>query len=487
MDFKNYLIISNICLVISFLMFRLLNRDETMFRQRRIYILLSIILSLTLPFSNFIIRMPQPTNVVVLNTFNEFANINSQTEIKDTINSGGFDTLSYIYFAVLALFILNILLQLLRVFWLYISNEKEDDKIVLVESRRVHSPFSFFNWIFIPKHRIREDDINSIIIHEKIHSKEYHTLDNLILEIACALMWFNPTVWIFKRYLRLIHEYLADEGSLNSGIERTSYQSLLINQVAEDKLIVIPSSFKSNYLKKRLIMMTKYKNADHNSLIKRRMIPLSSLILVVIILQGFFPVNIKGQNQPRESENKQAGKDKSEQIVVVGYGSQDSIPGNIKIRNDGTSGTLFIIDGKEVNRDVFESLSPDRIQSISVLKNKEQMKIYTQKDFDGVIVITTKKDYEGTNEKPQQMNTIVVRGYGTPDSTTAKGIEIRSTGDSNLKNTLFIIDEKEMSREDFENLKPDRIKTMTVIKNKDQMKIYTSKDYDGVIVVTTKQ
>jgi beta-lactamase regulating signal transducer with metallopeptidase domain len=77
-----------------------------------------------------------------------------------------------------------------------------------------------------------------------------------------------------KRDIHLLHEYLADEGTLNSGVETITYQSMLINQVAEEHLVVIPSSFNNNNLKKRLIMMTQKKNDGHNGLLRRKFIPL---------------------------------------------------------------------------------------------------------------------------------------------------------------------------------------------------------------------
>jgi hypothetical protein len=65
---------------------------------------------------------------------------------------------------------------------------------------------------------------------------------------------------------------------------------------------------------------------------------------------------------------------------------------NIVIRSvDGKSNNmLYVVDGKEVTKDVFEKMSPETFESLSVLK-AESTKIYTKKDVDGVIVVTTKK------------------------------------------------------------------------------------------------
>lgn len=538
MDLIHYLIIANIALTISFLLFIFINRDETMFRQRRIFIILSVVLSLLLPLSGLRIQLPHSeTNIIIMQSPDEITSVDQVSQNQ----SSGWDftnTITYIYIIISLLIVSNILFQIIRVLRLYFSSEKKEGKIIYLKNDDIRIPFSFFRWVFIPQ-QIKSDDLNGIIIHETVHAKELHTLDNIILGIACAIMWFNPFIWLMKRSLHLIHEYLADEGTIEQGMETTSYQSLLVNQVAEEHLLVISSGFNNNNLKKRLIMMTKNKGANHNSISGKKMIPLSVLILAVSMLQGFYPVNINAQNSNKQQQSKQQEQDKekkSKEVIVTGYGkpdpnnnyivdgvyaknidniNPDSIESVNVLKEDNTiivrtrsyarksadgknngihirasGGTneniLFVIDGKEATKDVFEQLSPDQMQSIQVVKDKEQMKIYTEKNFDGVILITTKKDFENKPEKTGS-TTIVVRGYGKQDSISPKHVEIRKEGGGNMGNTLFIVDGKEVSREYFEGIYPENIQSVTVINDKDQMKIYTRKDYDGVIVITTKK
>lgn len=62
-------------------------------------------------------------------------------------------------------------------------------------------------------------------------------------------------------------------------------------------------------------------------------------------------------------------------------------------KSDGEelSNTLVIIDGvKHPEKDAFLSVDPDKIQSVDVIKDKKMMKKYTDKDYEGVIIITTK-------------------------------------------------------------------------------------------------
>jgi hypothetical protein len=244
------------------------------------------------------------------------------------------------------------------------------------------------------------------------------------------------------------------------------------------------------------------------------------------MLQGFYPVLAQNNNNQQQiKQQDQVKKKNSKEVFVIGYAKPDSNsnyivdgvyaksieninPDSIESVNvlkedktiivrtrsyarksaDGKSkNMLYVVDGKEVTKDVFEKLPPEQIQSVTVLKDKEQMRIYTEKDFDGVIDIKTKKDFKSTGEKTGSMKTVVVTGYGKQDSIPSKHIEIRKEGGGNPGNTLFIVDGKEVSMEYFEGIYPENIQSVKVINDKDQMKIYTRKDYDGVIVITTKK
>lgn len=90
--------------------------------------------------------------------------------------------------------------------------------------------------------------------------------------------------------------------------------------------------------------------------------------------------------------------------------------------SDGKSGNpLILVDGREVKS--IDSLSPDRIASISMLKDAASEAQYGEKGRDGVIIVTTK---EGGADPQMQTFTyggnssstaVVVRGAGTePDS-----------------------------------------------------------------------
>ncbi len=55
------------------------------------------------------------------------------------------------------------------------------------------------------------------------------------------------------------------------------------------------------------------------------------------------------------------------------------------------------------------------------------------------------------------------------------------------KNILYLIDGKEISSKDIHKINTNNIHSITVIKGKKDIKKYTDKYYDGVVIITMKK
>ncbi len=56
---------------------------------------------------------------------------------------------------------------------------------------------SFFKWIFIhPRHQ--ENGNQWVLEHERVHSRQGHSFDVLVMEILTVLNWFNPFIYLFN-------------------------------------------------------------------------------------------------------------------------------------------------------------------------------------------------------------------------------------------------------------------------------------------------
>ena len=54
--------------------------------------------------------------------------------------------------------------------------------------------------------------------------------------------------------------------------------------------------------------------------------------------------------------------------------------------------TVYVIDGKKVEKGSLDGKAPDQIKSITDLKNPEEVKKYTEEKKSGVILIETKRE-----------------------------------------------------------------------------------------------
>jgi TonB family protein len=127
---------------------------------------------------------------------------------------------------------------------------------------------------------------------------------------------------------------------------------------------------------------------------------------------------------------------------------------------------LYILDGKEITNTQLQEFNPNEIESLTVLKDASATKIYGEKAKNGVILITSKK-------ASVQLNEVVV--VGKP-----------KTNDE-LLNALWVLDGKEMAKEQIQKLSPDSIESMSVLKGEEATKKYGDKGKKGVIEITTKK
>jgi len=513
MDYIRYILTATACLSIAYCGFRLFINNRTGFQQQRIFLISSLVISLLIPATGFALHLPGLTGNADAITGGIIVPGNiagGAAEVMDPSMSLLTDPFTYIliYASVSALLLLIFLANLIRILRLYFRSEKKElcHHRVFVNSV-TEQPFSFFGWIFIPADYLKNEETCNIVVHEKIHAVQCHSADNILVELTAALMWFNPLVWMLLRSVHLLHEYLADEGTLGRGIDRVRYQSLLLNQAAEGRLISLSSRF-NNSLKKRMIMMTNYSNRVNKRGRVLFMIPLGLIMFsVAAIINGLFPgeaaalpvpgSELRSPQSPlteslayykqdttkvskvtviRSSGQKNKGKDE-EKIKIIRYGSLKDADTVIYVTGEkkpekfegikiigygnpeGTDTVIYVVDGKKV-KDI-STVSPDSIKSISVLKE------------DNMIIITTKEpDILVTAKKPDK-EVVVIKSVASPESN---------------ERILYIIDGDESDdREIIKTLDPSEIESISVLKGKDKMKKAGKKDYDGMMIITTKK
>ena len=118
--------------------------------------------------------------------------------------------------------------------------------------------FSWGRHIVINRKDLEENP--SILTHERMHIRCMHSMDLMAYTIVTTLHWFNPLVWIARTELKMLHEYEADELTINQGIDAKSYQQLLVIKVVGNRLQPFTNNLNHGSLKKRITMMYKKKS-----------------------------------------------------------------------------------------------------------------------------------------------------------------------------------------------------------------------------------
>src|SRR5207344_2574685 len=77
------------------------------------------------------------------------------------------------------------------------------------------TPFSFFRYIFWNyKIDLQSETGQHIFNHELAHVREKHSLDKLFIQVLLIPFWANPVFWLIRRELALVHEFIADQKSV---------------------------------------------------------------------------------------------------------------------------------------------------------------------------------------------------------------------------------------------------------------------------------
>lgn len=156
--------------------------------------------------------------------------------------------------------------------------EKLDDGTTLVCVDGDVTPISWWRNIVISERDLTENG-EAILAHERAHIRLRHSLDLLLIDLAGAVQWFNPAMWLLRRDLRAIHEYEADADVIASGADARSYQLLLIRKAVGGRWYSIANSFNHSKLKNRITMMSRKKSSQRTRARALFLLPLAGLAL----------------------------------------------------------------------------------------------------------------------------------------------------------------------------------------------------------------
>jgi len=268
-----YLIKSTLSLTVLYISYQIFFRKEAYFSFSRYFLLFMLLVVIVMPLIPYnatkvvsvasiqlgeviirsglpgitleevVIRAGQPSNTLI-----HMASINS--------------ILLLVYLAGALFMSLRFLYRLAQIrLLLRKSNTMEMDGLTFVLIKKGSPTFSFLRWIFIDEALFhKKEEIAGIISHEKVHTRQGHTLDLIMAEILIIIQWFNPFAYLLKKTIRENHEYLTDHEVITRHQSIEAYQLLLLQHSSNIKSNILTHNFSYSLLKRRLYMMKKSKH-----------------------------------------------------------------------------------------------------------------------------------------------------------------------------------------------------------------------------------
>lgn len=238
-------------------------RWHTYFQFNRFYLLTATLLALGVPFVTLTETAPLP-----LHTPTAIVEPLPAASVSIAMPSPHIqpeDLLVWGYMAGILLMLGRLVWQLVKLMRLIQSAEHiEAEGYTLVRMQNTAlSSFSFLNYLVInPKDlssppKIASDRGESpVITHELVHIRQRHSWDLLWLELLHVFLWFNPVLFFYKRSLKEIHEFIADDLATHG--DRLTYARALAGYaLGVSPQVLTNNFFDISQLKTRIAMLTK--------------------------------------------------------------------------------------------------------------------------------------------------------------------------------------------------------------------------------------
>ncbi len=309
--YEIYLLKSVAALSLLYIFYWLVLKNETYYSWNRMFLLLAMVISIIAPAFSFSVESIPP--MIFIKVLNPVVITGGLSPVEPTKSFDLWNILSIVYISGAVFFCLRFLSSLAQIHFLYQRFPRykyHGFKAVVLDNDR--SPFTFFNILFISKNDLESGKNSEMIVHEKAHKEEYHTVDVLIMELLTIIQWFNPFIWLLRHSLRSEHEFIADNRVLLEGFDKVRYQEMLFEKSLGITSFSLTNNFNYSLLKKRLKMMTTKKSSSVKKVkyILSMPILLLALVLLVININSF-------ANKENNSSNNGAGMADGKSIPTI--------------------------------------------------------------------------------------------------------------------------------------------------------------------------
>jgi TonB family protein len=466
--FAVYLLKSVIWLAGFTLIFILFLRNERFFLLNRIYLLTGILTSFFFP----LISIHYTVILPVVSNFQSGSAVVSEIQNADSSIIPDLKLLLLVLYVTGVLFVFTLMIKQGR----SVLRAIKKSEIIsfrpakLIKTSDYTSAFSFFSYVFVNP-SITDVETKEIMNHELVHIRQKHWFDLLLVQLLCMMQWFNPLVWIYIRFIRQNHEYLADEVALQQTSDPAVYRAVLLNQIVGAPVVNLANSFNYSPNKKRFNMMKNIISSPY-----RKMKILFILPVFAIVLYAFAKPDYKYKYADKNSGNYVPGTSLQQNSVKGTVIQQDGKPlvaANITITGT-TTGTITDTKGNFKLDNV-----PDGAMLVITFvgfKSKVLKPVFTSEMAINMVGDTIKFQNSNISTLPPPL-------LPPPPPTTSDGPKFKHDGPP----PLFVVDGTIMTEAEAGKIEPDAIASVDIIKGKPATDKYGEKGKDGVAEITTKK
>ncbi|TYA58208.1 M56 family metallopeptidase [Formosa maritima] len=290
----DYFIKASVVFGIFFICYKLLLQKETFYNANRLYLLSGIFIAGIIP----LVVIPIYIEYTPTNFSNNLIIDNAFIQAKNkTVTM--LQIINWVYALGLIFFLGKLILEFTSLFSLLKNNDfKKEDGFKLIETDNKVPPFSFFNWIVYNPSQFQNQELTHIINHEKVHAKQFHSIDVILSQLSCVVFWFNPFCWLYKKELQQNLEFIADYQAQNISNCEKSYQRLLLKTSIPNHQLMVTNNFYNSLIKKRIVMLHKSKSNKLKAWKFTLILPLLGLFLMSFNTKEVY---INASNNPSEN------------------------------------------------------------------------------------------------------------------------------------------------------------------------------------------
>lgn len=476
----------NLVLVLFAAAYYLILRQLTFYVINRAFLVFGILFATVYPFIDLTKFFEQQNKIVAF--IPQVNQVNAL--VKPSIIADYWQWISLLFYTGVCLMAVRLIIQFVSLYQMHrksVPGKVNQMKVRILQD--AVGPFSFWRTVYVNPTLHQPNELQTILAHEQIHVKQWHSLDIILAELSVVFYWFNPGVWLMKKAVKENLEFITDEKILKQGVDRKMYQYSLLDVGALQPVAAIVNNFNLSDLKKRIKMMNVKRSSKLT--LSRYMLVLPVLLMITLaftvskkqVIKQFSPikkvfVSLSKADDNIEKISKITNKKIKKKTILSAITPKDTSKklnvfiNTIVASSDSVAkkvAEVIVLRKAEMARSASNGTPKNNFvfihttDSAKLPSNTVKGIIAFKTEFDNFTGTTTAKQVSG------KMDKITITGVGKMVTDTA----------SASKSVVYYFNGKKVDVEDIKRINADDIASVNVLK--------TNTPTKAEIHITTKQ